>query len=145
MIRHDRGGWIRWHRQVLTFVERHHKFEVTHADRVAIEKPSRVSPAKRLVGTVDIDAVGTDVGKVIGAALEIDSGMFSGDIVVRIGKDPVVVERTADRAAFCIELTDTVLPEEFLMFAYYFQLQWHCITRPYTSAGAGMLPARGNS
>ena len=78
---------------------------------VAVEQAPRVALAYRFTVAVDVDTVAAGVNEVINSAFEIDARVTSGDVAIGVGKDPVVLQRAPDRAAFLVENADGVVTD----------------------------------
>ena len=61
-----------------------------------MKQASRITLAERFFILVQVDTVGADIRKIVGAALEIDRCMLAGYESVRIGQYPVIFQGASD-------------------------------------------------
>ncbi len=113
------------HVQALAGVDRDDDLEVTEPQTVSVEQALRIALAERFAVTVDIDAVRTQVIEVVNTTLVVDCGVLAGDVAIRVGQNPVVLQRAADRAAFLAEDVNGIVAHELAVLRDYFELQWH--------------------
>ena len=122
----DRGFLgLQRHGQALALVDMNLEFEVAHAHAIAVEQAARVALADRFAFVVHVHAVAAHVGEVIHAAAVVDRGMAARDVAVRVGQDPVVLQRTTDCAALLVELAHVVVAHKIAVFGDDFDLQRH--------------------
>ena len=120
-----RLGLVERHDEAFAVIDAHRDLEIPELEHVAVEQTPHIALADGLAIAVDVDAVGTRVDEVVDAALEIDRRVAPGDVAIRVGQDPVVLQRTADRAAFLVEHAHGVIAHDVAMFGYDFELAGH--------------------
>ena len=89
---------------------------------VAIEQASRITFADWLVFVVNVNAIATQVCQVVNAAFVVDCRVPTRDVFVRIGQNPVVLQRAPDRAAVLGEFAHGVVADDIAVFADYFEM-----------------------
>ncbi len=119
------GLVIERHGDTFAVVDGDGDLEITEAQHVTVEQAADVALADRLAIAVDVNAVGAGIDEIVDAALEIDGRMTSGNVAIRVRQDPVVLQRTADRAAFLVEHANRVIADDVAMLGYDFELACH--------------------
>jgi hypothetical protein len=111
--------------EALAFVDRHVDDEVTKTNDIAVEQSAWITLAQWFTIAIDINTIGTGIGEVIGTALEIDRGVAARNESIRVREDPVVLQRSANRAAFVVKDAHGVVADKVSVFADDFELQCH--------------------
>ena len=120
-----RGGLVQRHDEALARIDRRDDFEIAQPQLIAVEEPPRHALADGLTVAVEVDAVGARVEQVVDSAPVIDCRVAPGNVTERIGQNPVVLQRAADRAALLIENTHGIVADDVAVFADNFETQGH--------------------
>ena len=113
------------HDDAFAVVDRDADFEVTEVQAVAVEQASRIAIADWFFFIVNENAIATKICEVVHATSVVDCRVSARDVFVRVGQNPVVLQRAPDCAAVLGEFAHSVVADDVAVFADYFEMKRH--------------------